>query len=58
MGNKYEVYSWVCKKRADKRDDDRYEFVNVYSGESFKDALITMFAEKAKGVGCVKLEYR
>jgi len=53
MGNKFEVYSYV-------RDTDcsQYYYKEVYHGEDMEEALRIAFAEKQKGVGCVKIEWR
>ena len=53
MGNKFEVYEWVCIERL-----DDYEYEQRYNGQSFFKAMWTMIILKIFGAGCVKLEWR
>jgi len=54
MGNKFEVYSWLSEPLF----PDDYKYVMVYHGESLFTALVVMWKEKRRGVGCVKFYWR
>jgi hypothetical protein len=53
MGNKFEVWSWVLREGT-----GDYEYVQVYAGENKAEAFRIAKSEKARGVGCVKIEWR
>jgi hypothetical protein len=54
MGNEFEVWSWVPSQLA----AHGYQWIQVYAGEDKAEAFRIVESEKARGVGCVKLEWR
>jgi len=53
MGYDFEVYSYLPIPGT-----AEYDYKLVYAGASFLDATNTMYREKEKGIGCVKLVWR
>ena len=53
MGSKYEVHSYVRKQET-----GGYGYEEVWRGESLLKAVLTVIAEKRKGIRCIQLEYR
>ncbi|MGW0052066.1 hypothetical protein [Nocardia nova] len=53
MGWKYEVSGWLPGMRG---DGYAYEF--FYQGDALYRAIRAMFAAKAAGAGCIRLEWR
>jgi hypothetical protein len=52
MGHKYMILSWEVDFL------DIWQYVVKYEGRSFIKAMVVMFSEKRRGVGCVKFEWR
>ena len=68
MGNTWEVYAWIKAEdefkyvkvagEYQRAAMDEFKYVQVYAGESQRDAMEAARSAKANGCKCVKIEWR